>query len=397
MKKIILGFSLLMSHQSWSAPTIEIGLLLDSSGSMSGLINQTRNKLWKLINALDYARKGGEVPIVKIGLYSYGNGKHVDAVDEIVKISDLTTNHDLLSADFFELKASGGREYAGQVIDQALTDLKWNENADFSSLYLAGNETLKQGKTSIEIAAEHAVSKGVILNTIFAQAFSKPLVAKVPHSRNGRFPQTGFPLPPTHNDPLEDPIFQEWQNAAHLGLGSFHHINQNATEAYIEAPQDKNIIKLNKELNKTYVPYGKYGLSSYDRMVNVDGSSSNAGGSVIVNRGRYKVGQHYNISSWDLVDAYKMGKVKLENLQESDLPQVLKGQTISYIIDYLEDKFHQRTLIKEQIKTQYSLREIYVQKIKAARRDNGNIDTIEEAMVNSLKEQLILKGFNFIN
>jgi len=207
-----MAFSVLIASQAWAAPSIEIGLLLDSSGSMSGLINQTRNKVWKLMNELDKARKDGEVPEVKIGLYSYGNGTHPDAVKEIVKISGLTTDHDTLSEEFFKLQASGGSELAGTVVIQALSDLQFTEDADFKAIYLAGNETLKQGDITIEDAAKEAVDKDVLLNTILAQAigdFNFPTRGGGHHCPRC-LPNPGpVPAPLPNPGPFEDPIYPE--------------------------------------------------------------------------------------------------------------------------------------------------------------------------------------------
>ena len=52
---------------------IQVALLLDTSDSMSGLIDQARSQLWKIVTRLDNARRGDRRPRLEIALYEYGN------------------------------------------------------------------------------------------------------------------------------------------------------------------------------------------------------------------------------------------------------------------------------------------------------------------------------------
>src|SRR3989337_2424063 len=54
-------------------PPVQIALLLDTSGSMSGLIDQAKAQLWKVVNELATAKRGGVRPDLRIALYEYGN------------------------------------------------------------------------------------------------------------------------------------------------------------------------------------------------------------------------------------------------------------------------------------------------------------------------------------
>ena len=53
---------------------VQIALLLDTSNSMDGLINQAKAQLWDIVNEFTYVRCGNEVrPRLEIALYQYGN------------------------------------------------------------------------------------------------------------------------------------------------------------------------------------------------------------------------------------------------------------------------------------------------------------------------------------
>src|SRR5687768_18554158 len=52
---------------------VQVALLLDTSSSMDGLIDQAKTQLWKVVNTFTEARRHGEPPQVEVALYEYGN------------------------------------------------------------------------------------------------------------------------------------------------------------------------------------------------------------------------------------------------------------------------------------------------------------------------------------
>ncbi len=57
-------------------PGIQLAILLDTSGSMDGLIDQARSRLWKIVNELATARKNGLAPKLAGGLVRIRPGQH---------------------------------------------------------------------------------------------------------------------------------------------------------------------------------------------------------------------------------------------------------------------------------------------------------------------------------
>ncbi len=392
MKHILIGLMLLTGINAWATPSIEVGILLDSSGSMSGLINKTRNTIWSLINSTEGVTKNGQVAELKIGLYSYGNGTHADAQNEIVLIANLTDDMDRFSTDFFDLQASGGSELAGTVVNLAVDNFNWSSSSEdsFKSLYLAGNETIYQGEQSIDDAAANAVANGVILNTIYAfDKFTHRPNPRLPcdRTRRGCLPSTT----PGPVDPEIDSIQLGWMKAAELGQGSFAHISNNEVLPHIESPYDKQIIALDGELNLTFVPFGKHGQEYYKRMLELDGRISDSSTDSFVSRGRYKAGESYKVESWDLVEAFLKGLVKLENLEHQYLPEEIQGKSVAEIEAFLHAKKERRDAIKAEIKGLYDLRAAFVKE----ERTRQGVVTIEDVMIQSLRKQLEAQGFEF--
>src|SRR5262245_11227789 len=55
------------------APRIQVAILLDTSNSMDGLIDQARNQLWQVVGAFGGARRGGVAPTLEVAVFEYGN------------------------------------------------------------------------------------------------------------------------------------------------------------------------------------------------------------------------------------------------------------------------------------------------------------------------------------
>jgi len=87
---------------------IQIAILLDTSSSMDGLIDQAKTQLWKVVNTFIEAKHDGKAPFVEVALYEYGNNNNAAGNDWIRLVSPMTRDLDQLSRDLFALKTNGG-------------------------------------------------------------------------------------------------------------------------------------------------------------------------------------------------------------------------------------------------------------------------------------------------
>ena len=84
--------------------SIQLALLLDTSNSMDGLIDQAKSQLWKMVNELTLAKnERGVTPHIKIALYDYGNDRLSSKYGYIKQIAPLTADLDLISEKLFGL------------------------------------------------------------------------------------------------------------------------------------------------------------------------------------------------------------------------------------------------------------------------------------------------------
>lgn len=122
-------------------PKIQIAILLDTSSSMSGLINQTRNQLWQVVNEFSTAKRQGVTPSLEVAIYEYGNNALSSEQGFVRKVTGLTAELDQVSEALFSLSTNGGDEYCGYAINSALSELNWSRSDnDIKTIFIAGNE-----------------------------------------------------------------------------------------------------------------------------------------------------------------------------------------------------------------------------------------------------------------
>ena len=94
-------------------PKIQLAILLDTSSSMNGLIDQTRNQLWQVVNEFSKAEQNGVKPSLEVAVYEYGNSRLSASNGYIRQVSGLTGELDAVSEALFSLTTNGGSEYCG--------------------------------------------------------------------------------------------------------------------------------------------------------------------------------------------------------------------------------------------------------------------------------------------
>jgi hypothetical protein len=84
-------------------PTVDVALLLDTSNSMDGLINQAKSQLWTIVQQFAKAKRDGQTPVLRVALFEYGNLGLPAAEGYIRQVVPLTDDLDMLSECLFGL------------------------------------------------------------------------------------------------------------------------------------------------------------------------------------------------------------------------------------------------------------------------------------------------------
>ena len=225
MMACLIGFA--NSHKdpkkSKNKQYIKVALLLDTSNSMDGLIDQAKAQLWEIVNELSYAKCNNERPNLQIALYEYGNDNLSANEGYIRQVLGFSEDLDDISKALFSLTTNGGNEFCGQVIQTSLNQLQWGNNPDdLKLIFIAGNEPFDQGRQSYKHASINAKEKDVTVNTIFCGNHAQGIA--------------------TH-----------WKNGADLTGGDYFSIDHNRVTVHIVSPYDDAILILNNKLNKVII------------------------------------------------------------------------------------------------------------------------------------------------
>ncbi|WP_224360469.1 vWA domain-containing protein [Hyalangium versicolor] len=343
-----------------SAPRVQIALLLDTSSSMDGLIDQAKRQLWTVVNTFQKTRRGTQLAHLEIALYEYGKSSLSAEGGYIRQIVPFTTDLDKVSEELFSLKTNGGDEYCGMVIQKATRNLEWSKaKGDLKLIYIAGNEPFSQGPVKYESAISDAKERGITVNTI-------------------------------HCGSAQEGTSTGWATAAKFAQGQSLNIDQNQAVAYTAAPQDDEIAQLGRELNKTYLGYGTKGAEAKMRQEAQDTNAEAFKGSATT-RAVSKASRLYDNSGWDLVDGTKKGAVKLEAMKDEELPAELKGKNAEERKAIVDAKAKERADIQAKIQKLQTEREKFVAEKQKAEASEGGA-TLDKAIIESATKQAAAQG-----
>jgi hypothetical protein len=349
-------------------PRIQLAIILDTSNSMNGLIDQTRNQLWQVVNEFSTARQDGVVPVLEIALFEYGNDRNPAAAGYVRKLNSFTRELDQVSQGLFSLNTSGGSEYSGYAIQTAVRQLQWSRSdTDIKTIFIAGNESFAQGPVHYQQAIQLAIQNGISINTIHVGG---------------------------HQEGIEN----GWQAGAILAGGDYMSIDANQQVVHIEAPQDEKIAELNAKLNETYVPYGGEGVEKARLQVEQDALSSGISAGLLAKRAQSKASSFYGNANWDLVDALNDGEVEeaeMVQIKEVDLPEPMRGLTAQQKLEYVQNKAQARSLIKQEISELGRSRALFVSETK--RKQDAAAPSMSDALTGAIQKQAEQKNFTFEN
>lgn len=343
---------------------IKLAILLDTSSSMNGLIEQAKNQLWKIVMQLAKAKDpDGEDPEIEIALYHYGNDG-LNVLDGYVqKISGFTSELDEISEQLFSLKTNGGSEYCGTVINTSLKELTWSDDQDdLQFIFIAGNEPFDQGFSDYRAACGSATRNNVVVNTIYCGDF---------HEGERTF----------------------WKDGAVIGQGKYMNIDHDAKILHIESPYDDKISALNQRLNDTYIPYGTKGFEKKSMQIREDANAESSSKATATSRYLSKGSKVYKNKSWDLVDKAESDDFKIEDVEEEMLPTEMKTMTKEERLTYVSTKTIERKELKKEMSELSLKRESFVNQKR--NEQAGSNSQLEDVIIEAIKEQATKKNYTF--
>jgi hypothetical protein len=339
---------------------VDLVIALDVSGSMEGLIESAKQRLWDITNELARARP---VPALRVAILSYGRPSYGEQSGFVRVDLPFTADLDAVNATLFAFRTDGGDEYVARAIRTSLDALQWSQDANaLRVLFVAGNESAEQDpQVSIAVAAAAAARRGIVVNAIYCGSD-------------------------------QNPEARQWQRVATSTNGVYASIDQNiAALANIETPFDAQLATLNDELNATYVAFGTGGERGRANQIAQDGNAIAMSPAAAASRTVAKAGELYR-SEWDLIDAVQSGKA-LADIPIAELPAELRVMDPVDREAYVREKTERRAELQRQIGELAAARSRYIG--EQSRESEGAGTGLDAAIVEGIREIAATKGFSF--
>lgn len=317
---LVLGGGAYAQEATAPKDTIDIVFCIDCSGSMGGVIETAKQKVWAIVNEI---AKDRPKAALRIGLMGYGNA------DRSYRMFPLSEDLDEVYKNLVTFKDEGwGDEWVGLAVHKARNEMKWTAGKNvLKMMFIVGNETARQGPAEYDYSktAPEAIKSGIMVNAIYC--------GNTDYAR----------ATPT------------WREMASLADGSYQEIGAQGGAVSIATPFDKELAELSAKLNQTYVAYGRRGADGKRKQEEQDRNAQQAGPSAApaapaAERALAKSAGVYNNRAWDLVDASKEKDFSLEKIEKEQLPAEMQTMTLEERKAYVEKKAQEREEIQKQIR-----------------------------------------------
>ncbi len=331
-------------------PKVEVVFCLDTTGSMGGLIDGAKQKIWAICNQI---AGGKPTPDLKVGLVAYR-----DRGDQYVtKVIDLTDDLDAIHGHLKGFQAQGGGdapESVNQALDDSVNKIKWStDKKTLRIVFLVGDapphmdypDDVKYPET-----CKKACEKAIIINTI----------------------QCG-------NDAE---CARHWKEICAKAEGSYAQIAADGGVARIDTPFDMELAAINTELARSTLAFGGRGEKEKGEAKAREAATLPA--PAAADRAGF-IAKDGKAASYDLIDAIKARKVKLEDLKEEDLPDDLKKLDSKDRKAYLEKLDKKREELRKQALELDKKRSEFIRKKLA--EDKKGKDGFDEQVLDTLRKQ----------
>lgn len=346
-------------------PKIEVVFALDTTGSMGGLIQTAKEKIWSIATTMASAQ---QAPEIRIGLVAYRD--HGDAY--ITKVVDLSDDLDSVYATLMDFQADGGGdtpESVNKALYDAVHNMSWSEPDDaYQVVFLVGDAPPHMDYNEVrypEIVAS-AHQKGIVINTIQCGEIASAI--------------------------------EPWTQIASLGHGNFFQVEQAGGAVAYDTPFDEEIATLSAKIDDTRLYYGTE--EEKDRMLEkVAATDKLHAGASFASRARRgvfnasKSGKTNLLGSNELVDAVASGAVDLDEIKPDALPEALVAMAPEKRKEHIEEIVVEREDLKRQIQKLSEDRDGYL--AKKVEEAGGLRSSLDQQLYEAVKEQASAVGLEY--
>jgi len=345
-----------------SKPRIEVCFVLDTTSSMSGLIDGAKQKIWSIANEMISAKP---TPELKLGLIGYR-----DRGDEyVVKTFNLTDDIDAIYGHLREFKAEGGGdapESVNEALDEAIHKVSWSTDRKVLKIvFLVGDAPPHMdypNSPKYTDLCREAVKKDLLINTV----------------QCGNMPDTQT----------------IWQEIAKLSEGTYAAIAQSGNMAVVSTPMDKELSRLNERISATVIPYGDAKLQAEVRAKGELAASAPAAAMADRLSFNSKMGKGVQ-GRGDLVDALNNNETKFESIDSKQLPAELQKLERDELHKRVEQARKDRADLQKKVVALSKQREEYIAAENKRLAGEGKGDAFDAKVAETLRAQAAKKGIEY--
>ncbi|MES9855433.1 MAG: vWA domain-containing protein [Sedimenticola sp.] len=345
---------------------IEVVFVLDTTGSMGGLIDAAKEKIWSIASSMASANNA---PDIRMGLVAYR-----DRGDKYVtRVSDLSDDLDSMYATLMDFEAAGGGdgpESVNQALDDAVNKISWSqERQTYRVLFLVGDapphmdyqDDVKYPATLIK-----AKSKGILVNAI----------------------QCGENRSTT----------RQWQQIAQLGSGRYFQVEQDGSAIAVATPFDGKLATLSAKLDETRLYYGsaEEKIKQQRKVAATEKLHAQASVASRARRATYNAsdsGKKNFLGKGELVDDVTDGRVNMETIDPEMLPKPMRAMAPEEQKAIITQKAKQRQELQQQIDLLSKKRSTFIkEKIEGS---EGEKESLDYKLFSAIKDQASKKGLDY--
>ena len=344
---------------------LELVFVVDTTGSMGGLIDGAKQKIWGIVNEVMRESHSS----VRIGLVAYR-----DRGDKyLTQLLPLTEDLDRVYTTLMDYQADGGGDGPEDVrtaLAEGVHQINWSQPAaDLSQvLFLVGDapphDDYRDAVDTLS-TARAAVQKGIVVNTI----------------------QCGFAGETT----------QVWRAIAAAGNGEYFSIASDGGVQAIASPYDEELNQLARRLGSTFIPYGLgRGVEGATRRAEAAATARAVEERIdvsapMVAKAERAMNKALNQKAYinDLLQNLENGTLQIEKIDPAQLPEDLQALSETDRRQEIEKRLAERGQIRSQIMSLSKQRETFIDVEKKKQR--GRRDGFDEAVSKTIRLQIFRK------
>jgi Mg-chelatase subunit ChlD len=349
-------------------PKIEVVFVIDTTGSMSGLIKAAKEKIWSIANTM---ATSNEAPEIKMGLVAFRD--RGDAY--VTQTTDLSSDLDSIYATLLDFQADGGGdgpESVNKALYDAVNEISWSQdNGTYKTIFLIGDAPPHmdyQDEVQYPTTLQVALQKGISINTI----------------QCGDSKDTVNP----------------WQQIAALGTGDYFQLDQSGSAIAINTPFDQSIADLSSKLDGTRLYYGdkKVKADKKRKEMATDKLNREATAASLARRASFnmsKSGAANLMGDNELIEDVASGRVDLKDISSADLPSSIQAMSPTEQIVLIEEKAEQRQALKKQIVALTDKRKAYLE--EEVEKLGSSKESLDHKIYSAVRKQAREKGVRYEN